>query len=183
MRGFYRVILWGMMLVVFPLAACASRQTIRPGQSISLAGFTDPANRVTVSIRLTRQTGGKVLLAATFTPPDGYHLYSKDIPRGGVRGQGRPTLIELSDVSAMRAAGPLAESVVAAPPGYNPDGPAVYPDGPVTLTLPVTLPAGDVWLDERVSLTYMPCTALECLAPTVGRLVAVHIPGAGLIEP
>ena len=54
------------------------------------------------------------LLAATFTPNDPlFHVYSKDIPRGGVNGLGRPTLLELAPGSKMQAAGPLSASAEA----------------------------------------------------------------------
>ena len=183
MKVFYRYAFLLLMLFVFPLAACAPQQTIRPGENIGLAAFTDTVNQVGVTIRLGLGLHGEAMLIASFTPPAGYHLYSKDIPLGGVRGQGRPTLIELPPGSQMQAAGALTESAAAGLPGYNPDGPAVYPDGPVTLTLPVRLPNRSGWVEDQVSLTYMPCTALNCKTPVVGRLVAVRIPGALLVSP
>jgi hypothetical protein len=150
-------------------------------ESLQLSSFTDPINEVAVSVRLARAADGSFLLSATFTPPEGYHLYSKDIPPAGVRGQGRPTRLDLPAGAKMQAAGTLTESVGANVPGYVPDGAPIYPPGPVTLTLPVSLPEQAGWLEDQISLTYMACTEYRCTAPTVGKLVQVNIPGAEAI--
>ena len=171
------------VLVAVLLASCASQPRLAVGASLPLSAFSDPNNDVSVSIQLTRANSVTVLLVATFTPPAGYHLYSKDIPRTGVRGQGRPTLIELPAGAKMRAAGPLGESVGPYLPGYVPDGAPIYPAGPVTLTLPIRLPDQAGWVDDQVSLTYMACTDLECKEPTVGRLVSVRVPGEQSLQP
>ena len=97
-----------LFLIAVLVVACQGGPALPVNSSLSLAGFTDSGNDVAVTIRLKRTTGTDFELVATFTPPTGYHLYSKDIPRGGVRGQGRPTLIELAAGSQMQAAGPLA---------------------------------------------------------------------------
>ena len=117
-------------------------------------------------------------LLATFTPPQGFHLYSKDIPITGVRGQGRPTLLELPDNAKMRPVGALVANVDAELPGYVPDGVSIYPNSLVTLTLPVRLPDQAGWAEDWISLTYMACTDLICTTPTVGKLVQVNIPSA-----
>jgi hypothetical protein len=158
--------------------SCSAPVDLPPGQSLQLAAFTDAVNEVAVSVRLSHTPDGAFLLIATFTPPAGYHLYSKDIPPGGVRGQGRPTRLDLPSGAKMQAAGALAESVTASMPGYVPDGAPIYPPGPVTLTLPIRLPEQTGWLEDQISLTYMACTEVRCTAPTVGRLVQVKIPGA-----
>ena len=179
----YFILTLTLVLVAWALSSCATQPPLPRGESILLATTDDPANGVTVSIRLSRAKTGAFSLVATFTPPKGYHLYSKDIPRTGVRGQGRPTLIELPAGSKMQASGTLTESVGANVPGYVPDGAPIYPPGPVTMTLPVRLPDQAGWLDDQVSLTYMACTQLECSAPTVDRRVRVGIPGAQTVAP
>src|ERR1700690_3036732 len=57
------------------------------GGSLLLASYTDPTNKVTVSIKLTHPKEGYFFLEATFIPPSGYHLYSKDLPLTGINGQ------------------------------------------------------------------------------------------------
>jgi hypothetical protein len=164
------------LLFLATSASCASR----PGESISLASFTE--NFVRVSIKLERNSSGDYLLSARFTPPEGYHLYSKDIPLTGADGLGRPTLLELTVDSRMSATGELKESVEAHQPGFEPKELLVYPSGPVTLSLPVQLPAGEDWLDDEVKITYMTCSAVQCKRPVVGKILSVRVPGADVID-
>jgi hypothetical protein len=142
---------------------------------IPLASFTE--NKVTVEIALEIDDSGQAWLSARFTPEAGYHLYSKDIPSGGVEGLGRPTLLELVPGSRLESAGVLSESVGAVQ-DEGPAGLLVYPAGPVTLRLPVILLEGTGWFDEQVSVTYMACAEGVCLPPVEGRLVQVRVPGA-----
>jgi hypothetical protein len=151
------------------LVSCTSASSER----ISLASFIE--NYVEVSIYLERSSEGKHSLSAAFTPPQGYHLYSKDIPLNGVGGLGRPTLLELSSNSAMRAKGTLIEDVKAIVPPFEPKELLVYPAGTVTLRLPVELPPGNGWIDDEVSVTYMACSASLCKPPVVGKIVSVQI--------
>jgi hypothetical protein len=109
-------------------------------------------------------------------------LYSKDIPLNGVDGLGRPTLIEFPSNSAMRARGILIEDVKAIVPAFEPKELLVYPDGTVTLSLPVELPPGNDWIDDQVSVTYMACSASLCKPPVVGKTVSIRVPGAKLLE-
>ncbi len=179
----YRYFSLTVLLVCMLLASCSSQPDLPRGQSIPLTSFTDSISEVSVSVRLQHAEDGTFLMLATFTPPEGYHLYSKDIPITGVRGQGRPTLIELPADAKTQPAGALSANVSAALPGYVPDGAPVYPEGPVTLTLPVQLPDQTGWVKDQISLTYMACTPTICTAPTVRKLVEVSIPGAQSITP
>ena len=146
-----------------------------PSAPISLVSFTD--NYVDVSIYLERSAEGKYLLSATFTPPDGYHLYSKDIPSTGIGGLGRPTLLELASNSQIRANGELLESVQAEEPDFEPKELLVYPLGAVTLSLPVELASGNDEIDAEIQVTYMACSANLCKPPVVGKIIAIRIPG------
>lgn len=141
-----------------------------------LAHFTE--NSVDVSIRLEKAKEAYTLFA-TFTPPKGFHLYSKDIPRNGVDGLGRPTLLELPENAKMQAAGPLAESVPAEILPFEPKNLLVYPAGTVTLSLPVTLPETTGTFEDTISVTYMACTNTGCKPPVVGKLILVTIPITG----
>ena len=177
---YFHLMIIGLVLAL-GTGACSPGVVLKTGQNLQLASYIDAINNVSVSINMTRTADGTIRLAATFTPPPGFHLYSKELPRGGKGGQGRPTLLELTDGTRMKALGELTENVSAGPSDYEPDGPLVYPVGPVTLALAVALPDQNGWVEDQLSLTYMACTAAQCLPPTIGKLVQVRIPGAGSI--
>jgi len=153
------------------LFSCTSDQN----KTVSLGSFTE--HDVGVSLSLIQNHDGNYFVSATFIPPDGYHLYSKDIPATGIDDLGRPTLIELTSNSLMKATGALRENVKPQAPDFEPRDLQVYPAGPVTLRLPVELPAGEDWIDDEISITYMACSAGTCKPPVVGRIVKVRIPG------
>jgi hypothetical protein len=149
-------------------------------EPISLASFTE--NYVAVSIVLEQNASGNYLLSATFTPPEGYHLYSKDIPVTGIDGLGRPTRLALTSNSLMRSVGGLIESVKATVPEFEPRELLVYPLGAVTLRLPVELPPGVDWMEDEISVTYMACSASLCKPPVAGKILTVRIPGADMVD-
>jgi hypothetical protein len=164
----------GAMLISTVLVSCTSA----PNETITLASFTE--NYVEVSIYLEHNTQGKCLLSAKFTPPDGYHLYSKDIPITGIDGLGKPTLLELTTDSQIKAIGDLMESVQAQEPDFEPKALLVYPRGPVILSLPIELPSGDGWIEEELEITYMACSGSQCKPPVIAKRVLVPIPSAGV---
>ncbi|MEW5938975.1 MAG: hypothetical protein AB1750_04880 [Chloroflexota bacterium] len=176
MKNRLPAVIWVALLLVSILASCASREPLPPNGALLLASLSE--NSVDVSISLLRDAQGNVFLAAEYTPPPGYHLYSKDLPREGMEGLGRPTLLELTANSKMTALGPLVESVAALEEISDVAALTVYPAGPVTLTLAVSLPPGAGWVDDELSLTFMACTATGCKPPVVGQIVAVRVPGA-----
>jgi hypothetical protein len=156
-----------LILLALFSAACA------PADPTRLAEFTE--NEVRVSIQLEKTEAGGHLLSATFTPPKGFHLYSKDLPRTGVDGLGRPTLLELPGKAKMQPAGPLAESITAEIPPFEPKELLVYPAGPVTLSLPVTLPQITNPIEDTVSLSFMACSPTGCKPPVVGKIISIRI--------
>ncbi len=164
-----------VLLAIILLSAVSAACTPAASKPIALASFTE--NYVRVSISLERNSDGNTFLSATFTPSDGHHLYSKDIPIAGINGLGRPTLIELPKDSHMKAIGGLTESVSAEASGYGPGELLVYPAGPVTLNLPIQLPPGNSWIEDAVKITYMACSAYQCKPPVEGKIVPVRIPG------
>jgi hypothetical protein len=170
---------YSFCLCVF-LSACGVRSGFSPASPYPLASFS--RNRVTVEISLVWEENGQTWLEGSFTPEKGYHLYSKDLPRGGVDGLGRPTLIELVPGSRLVSAGELTESVGALQ-DQGLEGLLVYPEGPVTLRLPVYLPEGQGCYDEQVSITFMACRLGRCSPPVTGELVAVQVPGINEIKP
>jgi hypothetical protein len=147
---------------------------------LALASFTE--NYVDVSIYLERDSAGNTLLSATFTPPDGHHLYSKDISINGVMSLGRPTLLELTEDSQITALGGLIESAQAQEPDFEPKELLVYPAGSVTLSLPIELAPGSDWIDDEIKVTYMACSAVQCKPPVEGKIVPVRIPGTEAFE-
>jgi hypothetical protein len=177
--GLFAVTLAFLALTVFT-ASCTPRPGLAPGQTLALASASE--NSVDVSISIERTSEGVVLLHATFTPPAGNHLYSKDIPITGVDGLGRPTLFELTADSKMQALGSLGESVPAINLDFEYQKLPIYPAGPVTLTLPIALPPGTGWVEDVVSVTYMACNDTGCKPPVLGKIIPVRVPGADSIS-
>ena len=134
---------------------------------------------VKVTFFFAKGENGKHWLRATFSPLEiGYHLYSKDLPADGIDGIGRPTLLELSKHEAISDVGKLTVDKkihnLASP--LNADGFPVYPDGPVTLSLPFTLKT-DAYAQVEVTtkITYMACTKTSCNAPVEGKAVKLTL--------
>lgn len=101
----------------------------------------------------------------------------------GVEGLGRPTLLELTANSHLTAAGSLTESVKAQAPDFGPSELFVYPSGPVTLSLPVELPTGEGWIEDKIQVTYMACSSVKCKPPVEGKVIPVRIPGEDAADP
>jgi hypothetical protein len=170
-----------LFFILFGAVSCRPVPILEPGQTLELA--TSVENKVEVTINLTRDESGQFILSATFTPQIlGLHLYSKEIPRNGVDGLGRPTLLELAEGSALKANGELIESVVSSQATLGLNGLLLYPAGPVTLGLPVLLPDGNSWVNDEVIVTYMACDDRGCRAPVEKKTIAVKIPGVGLSQ-
>jgi hypothetical protein len=167
-----------LCLVASLLAACDLIEADAVQGKVTLAEFTE--SYVHVVIELDR-TDDEAILLATFTPTEiSAHLYSKDLPKEGINGVGRPTLLELPGGAHMQTVGELQESVS---PESDLQCPAIsslplYPAGPVTLSLPVKLPeSGNRPVSDQVLITYMACTETGCHAPVIGKTVDVQLPG------
>lgn len=167
-------------VIFLTLLLSAASVSCAPGRPLALASFTE--NYVDVSVILERDSSGGALLAATFTPSEGHHLYSKDIPIDGLEGLGRPTLLELPGESQMIALGELIESVPARKSDFEPKELLIYPAGPVTLRLPVQLPPGNAWIDDEIKITYMACSNYQCKPPVEGKVVSIRIPGTKMFD-
>ncbi len=165
-----------VVLLSIVVVSCASV----PNLPIPLASFSE--NDVSVSIALEQSSAGNYLLSATFTPPDGYHLYSKDIPVRGINGIGRPTLLELTAQSQMKALGSLADSVPPEKFYFEHNEFQVYPLGAVILSLPIQLPPGRGWVNDELKLTFMACSSNLCKPPVEGKIVAIRVPEAELFD-
>jgi hypothetical protein len=133
-----------------------------------------------VQVELSYAGGDRGEVVAVFRPLQaGFHLYGPDLPRDGIDGAGRPTLLELSAVSGWSPAGPLqsepATTLQSLPSFDRPF--SVFPDGPAKLRLPVELvDATQQNGDLIVSVTYMACSSSGlCLAPVIAREISVPI--------
>ena len=82
----------------------------------------------------------------------------------------------------MQATGILTESLKAQEPNFEPKDLLVYPSGAITLSLPVMLPPGSNWVDDKISITFIACSASQCKPPVMGKIVSIHIPGAGIFD-
>lgn len=129
----------------------------------------DDAGRVKVKIQSAWTNDGSLVVRAKFIPDDpGFHLYSAELPRSGVNGVGRPTLLEVSAPEELLEIGKLVsnkESLQKLDQTLNLVY-QVYDDGPVTLYLPLRFkeaPAFDFSLP--VKLTYMSCGEKTCNVP------------------
>lgn len=171
-----------LLLLLLPaLTSCQRTRILAPGETLQLT--TSSENYVEVVITLHRGENDQYTLSATFNPLEaGLHLYSKDIPRTGVEGLGRPTLFELPADSAIVALGQTMESQSPQNPTNDPVELKTYPEGPVTLSIPILLPEGNEWLDQQVIVTYMTCSDRGCRAPVENKTLAIRIPARGLIQ-
>lgn len=169
-----------ILALLAALSACTAKPDIARGQSIELNSISE--SNVSVSIHLERTPEGTFLLHATFSPPEGDHLYGKDLPKAGLEGLGRPTLLELTAESKMLALGALMESVPVLLELFELIALPVYPAGPVTLSLPVSLPPGKGWVEDLVSVSFMTCNDNGCKPPVLGKIISVRVPGADSIS-
>ena len=163
-----------LFFVLLSLSTSACQPTLEQNESIVLA--TSTQNSVEVAISMQRDDNDRLTLSATFTPQDpSLHLYSKDIPKTGVNGLGRPALLEIPDGSVIKVIGELTESISAQPPDSGPQELQVYPAGTITLSLPVIL--ADVNArTETVYVTYMACNQQGCRPPVENKAIEIKLP-------
>ncbi len=148
--------------VIFVVALQQSRSRV----VAALGGFS--ASGVQVDLTLEHRSDAPCVLAARYTPlRERFHVYSKDLPPDGVNGLGRPTRLDI--VSGLVATGELSADATTSDlktEGLDEVLP-VYPDGPVTLRLPVRVTGNG---NAQVKLSYMACSAFTCLPPTARTL-------------
>ncbi|MFB7253074.1 hypothetical protein [Streptomyces nojiriensis] len=140
--------------------------------------FTE--NGVTVTLSVSDWHAPKGTLTAVFTPEKkGFHLYSTELPPTGVEGVGRPTAVGVTGV--LKADGKLTASADVrsiSVPGVDAPMP-VYPDGPVTTTLPIRAD-GNGNGDATVLLGYASCSAKEgCTIPVADHPVHLRLTDDG----
>ena len=132
-----------------------------------------PVNQARLAIAARTTGEDHAEIAVTFTPTvESGHFYGTSMPRGGIDGAGRPTLVELVGAD-WSADGPVVESATARDqvlPGFSAPF-QLYPDGPVTLRLPIRRVAAGSVGPVRVALTFMVCTTSGVCFPPVERAV------------
>lgn len=142
---------------------------------IDLASFVE--HGVRVSVGLNRDRSQSLWLSGTFAPVQpGTHLYSIDLPARGIDGLGRPTRMSLDSGSGLRPVGPaIADRPVIQEriPELGTVLP-VYPDGPVTVLVPVTMTSGSP-AQVGVSISYMACGSNGCLAPVIDKRIYFQV--------
>ena len=153
-----------------------SANTDLSGKPRLLTSFTQ--NGVQVEVSLEKDATGQTSVAATYRPLNaGYHLYSKDLPRTGIDGVGRPSLLEISG-NGVQSTGALLESVptIKLNATWSKEPVPVYPEGPVTLRLPIKFLEDSVSpIVAKLSLTYETCSATTCFPPVVGKTIPVTL--------
>lgn len=111
------------------------------------------------------------VVEVTFRPVrPGFHIYSIDLPSGGL---GIPTRVAVRAGLAATGA-PTADEAVR--PLELPVLGArlpVYPDGPVTVSLPVRRTGRTA----QIVVSYGACSRAVCLQPVIDRVTTVAVPG------
>jgi hypothetical protein len=144
----------------------------RAGRPAEHAGQAT-ANGVTVSVTLLLASNGQRDLRVTFSPQQpGFHIYSIDLPAQGVDGLGIPTRVAVQGDLTM-AGKPTANLAtrllrMAGLPIAIP----VYPDGPVTFTVPVRQTGSH---QAEVIVSYGACSESRCLMPVVGKVIRIEL--------
>lgn len=134
------------------------------------------SGKVALTLYLANRSGPEATLQVRFEPvgAGAQHLYSMDLPKGGVDGVGRPTLIETTARSLFRLLGsPTADKAL-----MKRDTPLPYFEaGPVLLRVPIQLPRGNgAVVTTELQVTYMSCTETACNRPVTDRVLKIHLP-------
>ncbi|HEX2993610.1 MAG TPA: hypothetical protein VHP14_02235 [Anaerolineales bacterium] len=154
--------------------------TIRPAQDC-LTVWTSTENEVDVRIEVIKRPSGQLSLSGTFTPTrQQFYLYGKDLPRDGLNGLGRPTLLEVLKSDSIKVTGPLtADQPVQYVYVKTLDlSFPVYPIGPVRLSLPFERIGNGSPVSMEISITYMACSDRTCLPPVIDKHISIQAPAS-----
>jgi hypothetical protein len=170
-----------LAFVGYQVFRASALRTYAPGATFSegarLAEFA--SNGVRVIVFMEADSQGQPLLRASLTPIDpGFHLYSKDHDPNRADGVGVATRLELLPNPSVRAVGHPFTDVAAQTHRVSPLNIKVeiYPDGPVSLRLPIRFAGGATNISAGIALSYMACkTDGECLLPVERHVVEVRL--------
>lgn len=160
----------GSLVAAFTVASIAT--ACGSGDTYHGTGQVDE-NGVRVDIVVSANANGDGQVVATFTPDkSGFHVYSIDLPADGVQGLGRPTKVAVSGGLAATGTQQADKQVRhLRPSGVDVDLP-VYPDGPVTVTLPVHRSTAAA----SVLISYAACSESQgCLMPVSDKAIPVTL--------
>ncbi|WP_030765477.1 hypothetical protein [Streptomyces sp. NRRL F-2664] len=167
------------LLALAALPACGGQPAADPAAAARPAPTTRfSENGVTVTLSVTDWKASAGTLTAVFTPEaKGFHLYSTDLPATGIEGVGRPTTVGVTGALAAQGTLQAAAQVRSIRvPGVDAPVP-VYPDGPVTTTLPVRADGNG---DATVLIGYASCSTQDgCTIPVSDRPVRLRVTGDG----
>ncbi|GLX23241.1 hypothetical protein [Streptomyces lavendulae] len=168
------------LLPLAALAACGGGKHSTPAAvgPPPTARFSENGVTVTLSVSGWQPAQGTGTLTAVFAPETpGFHLYSTALPPAGVEGVGRPTAVAVTGTLA--ADGPLTAAQTERTvrlPGVDTPVP-VYPDGPVTTTLPVRASGSG---SATVLIGYASCSTRDgCTIPVSGHPVRLRVTAGG----
>ncbi len=130
-------------------------------------------NNVHVEISLERGAGSDATLVGVFTP-DARDLHIYDIALSDDADGGVATRLALAPGSPAAARGPLTADRTS----HQLAGLPVYPEGPVTVRLPITLPTADRAgsVTTAVLVSYMACTKTNCRIPVISERLSIVLP-------
>ena len=136
-----------------------------------LTDFSKSGVRVTVFTESDPK--GQPLLRATFTPTDrGFHVYSKDLDTKATEGIGMPTRLELLSNASVKSAGSLFADIAT----ERHQGIDIYPEGPVSLRLPIQFVGTETNIAAQIAVSYMACkTDGVCLRPVEREILDIQI--------
>jgi thioredoxin 1 len=143
----------------------------------ALASFQQ--NGVRVQVSLERDSRNQAWIAASFRPVAAdVHLYGASLPASGIDGLGRPTRLILAPSAAWRVSGAAVSDRPEQALRFDVLNTVlpVYPAGPVTLRVPITLGPPSASRDAALHVSYMGCNDTGCLPPVIDRRVPVRLP-------
>ncbi len=154
------------VLILLPLLALTAAEP--------LATFEENSVQVVLSVE-PGAVPGKATLVGLFTPKpkkDPLHIYSVDFIPGDDGGVATKMVIRPGQ--AVESSGRLT----AQPAPHDHNGLSVYPDGPVTVRLPIVVPTtvDGAPVETTVLVSYMACSADFCLNPVFDYPVTLKIP-------
>jgi hypothetical protein len=148
-------LLWTVPLL---LTGCAHSQALP-----TTARFTESGVEVTITV-------SAAMVRAVYRPiRPGFHVYSVDLPAGGIDGLGVPTRLSVRGGLTVTGHATADKPVrLLDLPVLNVKLP-VYPDGPVTVSLPVRRTGRTA----DIVVSYGACSSGTCLAPVIDHVTAV----------
>jgi|GEM_PF-2410964 len=168
-----------VLTLVLIMIFFSSYIAIRSDEHRPLTVWTSTENHVEVKIDITKNPSGQLQLSGIFTPTrPGFYLYGKDLPKDGIQGLARPTLLEVIKSNSVKFIGALEADQAVKNIYVNALDISfpVYPTVPVKLSIPFELADNSNSASIELSITYMACSDITCLPPVVDKYVYIQVP-------